>query len=89
MSDNDGTVGAALASDWVQGCEYNTADELVAAIHEFARRLSTVFEVCHGDASVGLLARALREAADEVELEFGERVGHGERLMSGAVNCQR
>ena len=82
--DYDGVVGATLADAWVDGCDQNSPGELVAAIHEFARRLSTLFEVCHGDASVGLLARALREAADEVELEFGERVGRGERNMARA-----
>ncbi len=78
-----GEVGDCLAADWADGCEDNTLDQLVEAIHAFARRLALMAEIIHGDDGVPRLTRAFREAADGAEMDFGVRVAHGDRLMKG------
>lgn len=76
------SVGTRVADDWLEGTDENSLEELVAAIHRLAQRLGQSADVVYGDHAVSALATALREAADDMEVEFAERCLRGEKLMA-------
>lgn len=76
------SVGTRVADTWLEGTDQNSLDELVAAIHRLAQRLGNTADILYGDHAVAVLATAYREAADDMEVEFAERVAHGDKLMA-------
>lgn len=75
-------VGERVADAWLEGSDENSLEELMAAVHRLGQRLGNTAEIVYGDGAVSTMATAFREAADDMEMALGERVGHGERMMA-------
>lgn len=82
------SVGTRIADDWLEGTDENSISELCAAVLRLGERLGNTAEIIHGDEAVLWMAQAFRDAADDMEIAFGERVGHGERMMA-RLNARR
>jgi hypothetical protein len=74
-------VAARVVDDWLDGTDQYEFELMKCLVFELATRLGNTAEIVYGDGALLQLAVAFREAADDMEMQHGERVGRGERNM--------